>query len=75
MAAVHDTTAGDVALEWLMQQEGVLALPRSSNPRRIAANLRRSNILLSPEELAAIAALHRSGGRVFPPSWAPDWNE
>ncbi|WP_271553221.1 aldo/keto reductase [Bradyrhizobium sp. CCBAU 45394] len=75
IAAVHRTTAADVVLEWLMQQEGVAAVPRSSNPERIVANLRRGNISLSPEEIAAITALHRPGGRVFSPSWAPDWDE
>ncbi|MCK1303763.1 aldo/keto reductase [Bradyrhizobium sp. 24] len=75
LAVAHGTTAADIVLEWLMQQEGVAAVPRSSNPQRIAANLRRGTISLSPEEMAAITALHRPDGRVFSPSWAPDWDE
>lgn len=75
IAAAHGTTAADIVLEWLMHQEGVAAVPRSSNPQRIAANLRRGNISLSSQEMAAITALHRPDGRVFSPSWALDWDE
>ncbi|UPJ54405.1 aldo/keto reductase [Bradyrhizobium sp. 200] len=75
IAETHGTTAADVVLEWLMQQEGVAAVPRSSNPHRIAANLRRGNVSLSQEEMSAITALRRSDGRVFSPTWAPQWDE
>lgn len=74
IAAEHGTTSGDVVLEWLMQQQGVAAVPRSSNPRRIAANVQRNGIKLSPEEMRAIHALRRPDGRVFSPEWAMQWD-
>lgn len=75
IAEAHRTIAADVVLEWLMQQENVAAVPRSSNPRRLAANLRRGNISLSQEEMTMITALVRPDGRVFSPTWAPKWDE
>lgn len=73
IAQTHSTTPGDVVLQWLMQQ-GVCAVPRSSNPQRIAANLRRDTFSLSSAEMEKVASLRRPDGRIFSPEWAPRWD-
>jgi diketogulonate reductase-like aldo/keto reductase len=55
-----------VALRWLMQQ-GVAAIPRSSNPQRIAANFDVFSFTLSDDEMNRIFALKRPNGRIANP--------
>jgi diketogulonate reductase-like aldo/keto reductase len=46
-----------VALRWLVQQEGIAAIPRSSNAARVAENGDIFGFALTDEEMARIAAL------------------
>ena len=74
-AARHGKTPGQVVLRWHVQQDGVAAIPRSSNPGRIAENLDVFDFELDVEEMAAIDALRSAGYRIcdfeFSPSWDP----
>jgi 2,5-diketo-D-gluconate reductase A len=54
----HGKTAAQVMLRWHVQ-EGRNAIPKSTNPGRIAENFDVFDFELSPEELAAIDALDR----------------
>lgn len=72
IGAAHDATAPQVALRWLVQQ-GVAALPRSSDPDHISANLDVAGFSLDDAEMARIADLAR-GERLIDPAFAPDWD-
>jgi diketogulonate reductase-like aldo/keto reductase len=63
IAKTRGRTVAQVALRWLIQQ-GVAAIPRSSNAQRIADNLKVFDFVLSDEEMARIAALKRADGRI-----------
>jgi diketogulonate reductase-like aldo/keto reductase len=64
-----------VALRWLIQHDGVVPIPRSSNRQRIAENLALFDFTLNEAEMARIAALKRSGSRIADPAGrAPDWD-
>jgi 2,5-diketo-D-gluconate reductase B len=68
-------TIAQVALRWSLQQENVVPLPRSSNPQRIAENLRIFDFTLSAAEMDEISALKRAGGRIADPvGRAPAWD-
>jgi 2,5-diketo-D-gluconate reductase B len=56
----YDKTAAQVALRWLVQQEGVVAIPRSKSPEHIEANLAIFDFELTDTEMARID--DRSGG-------------
>lgn len=56
IAATHDVTAAQVMLRWHLQQ-GRSAIPKSTNPARIAQNLDVLGFELSSDELARIDAL------------------
>jgi diketogulonate reductase-like aldo/keto reductase len=56
-----------IALRWLMQQ-GLGAIPRSSNPQRIADNFKVFDFALSDDEMKRITALKRTDGRIANPS-------
>ena len=74
IAEQRGRTLAQIALRWLMQQ-GVAAIPRSSNPERIAANLNVFDFELTADEMRRIAALKRPDGRIADPrSRVPPWD-
>jgi diketogulonate reductase-like aldo/keto reductase len=66
IAQARGRTVAQVALRWLMQQD-VAAIPRSSNPQRIADNFKVFDFTLSDEEMERIFALRRTNGRIANP--------
>jgi 2,5-diketo-D-gluconate reductase A len=56
IASAHDVTPGQVVLRWHVQS-GVVPIPYSSNPERIASNLDVFSFELSAEEMDAMATL------------------
>jgi diketogulonate reductase-like aldo/keto reductase len=60
----HGRGAGQVALRWLVQQQGVVAIPRSSSEAHARSNFAVFDFALSEEEMAEIAALAVPAGRV-----------
>ncbi len=72
IAAAHDASAGQVALRWLLDHDGVAAVPRSSDPSHIADNL-GVDLTLTADETARIDALPKDR-RLIDPPFAPDWD-
>jgi 2,5-diketo-D-gluconate reductase B len=76
IARAKGKSIAQVALRWLLQKDGVAAIPRSSNAERIAQNLDVFDFTLSEQEIARIAALKRPNGRIANPvGRAPAWDE
>lgn len=69
----HGKTASQVALRWLVQQ-GIVVIPRSSKPERLAENMALFDFALSDAEMAEIARLRRPDSRVVNPPHAPKWD-
>jgi 2,5-diketo-D-gluconate reductase B len=67
-------TLAQIALRWLIQQEIIAAIPRSSRPERIAENLDVFDFRLTADEMDRISALARPDGRVANPSFSPVWD-
>lgn len=72
IAARRNETPAAVALAWLLQQ-GLIVIPASGKRENMASNLRATSIMLSEEEMAAIAALER-GDRMINPVKSPAWD-
>jgi diketogulonate reductase-like aldo/keto reductase len=70
----HHKSASQAALRYLIQL-GVIVIPRSSNPERLAQNLAIFDFKLSDAEMAEIAKLKRPDGRVVNPPHAPKWDD
>ena len=66
IAKARGKSIAQIALRWLMQQ-GVAAIPRSSNLERIADNFKVFDFTLSDGEIARISALKRTNGRIANP--------
>ncbi len=74
IAARHGKSAGQVALRWLVQQPGVVAIPRSGRPENMRANFAIFDFELSDAEMAGIAELGSPKGRLVDGGFAPDWD-
>ena len=75
IAAGHGRSAVQVALRWLVQQDGVAAIPRTSRVERLAENLAIFDFELSEAEMARMSALTRPGSRlVNEPQWVSQWD-
>ena len=71
----HRKTAAQVVLRWLIQQDGVITLSKTSTEARLAENFGIFDFELSPEEMQAIHALARPDGRIVNPGHlAPEWD-
>jgi diketogulonate reductase-like aldo/keto reductase len=74
IAAAQGRTVSQVVLRFLIQHEGVVAIPGSGNPGRIAENIAVYDFALSADEMGRIAALAKPDGRLVSPAGrAPDW--
>jgi 2,5-diketo-D-gluconate reductase A len=58
IAMSHGRTAGQIVLRWHLQL-GLVAVPKSSNPDRLAANIDVFDVELTDDEIAALSALDR----------------
>jgi 2,5-diketo-D-gluconate reductase B len=69
----HGASAAQVALKWLLDQDGVAAIPKASRPESQKANLDALHVGLDDEDLKAIAALPKDK-RCVNPGFAPAWD-
>jgi 2,5-diketo-D-gluconate reductase B len=73
IARKYGATAAQVAIAWLMDQDDVIAIPKSRSRERQLANIEAVNIDLDDEDRAIIAGLPKDERFVRPP-FSPDWD-
>jgi 2,5-diketo-D-gluconate reductase B len=73
IAAKHGVTAAQVALKWLLDQDGVAAIPKASRKESQQANLDAWKVKLDDEDRKVIAGLPKTE-RFVNPGFAPDWD-
>jgi len=73
IAHKHRATAAQVALKWLLDQEGVATIPKAARRETQQANLDALRIQLDDTDRAAIAMLPKSQ-RFVNPGFAPQWD-
>jgi len=75
VARAKGRTVAQVALRWLLQQDRVVPIPRSVDPRHLAENIDVFDFTLAADEMARIAALKRPDARIANPAGrAPAWD-
>jgi 2,5-diketo-D-gluconate reductase B len=75
IANSHGRTIPQVVLRWLIQQDDVVALSRTTNPDRIVENLAVFDFELREDEMGAIQTLARPSSRIVNPAGlAPVWD-
>ena len=60
VAARRGVTSAQVALAWTLRRQGVISIPKSSNPAHIRANRAAADLVLGPDDLSEL-------DRAFPP--------
>ncbi|WP_421723569.1 aldo/keto reductase [Bauldia sp.] len=77
IATRHGRTPAQIVLRWDVQQDSVVAIPKSSQPANIAANFAVFDFSLTDDEMAAISGLSKSHHlRVAnPAAVAPVWDD
>jgi diketogulonate reductase-like aldo/keto reductase len=60
IATRHDATPVQVALAWLLRQDGVIAIPKASNPEHVRENRAAADLQLTNEDLSEL-------DQAFPP--------
>ncbi len=69
----HGASAAQVALKWLLDQDGVAAIPKASRAESQQTNLDALNVGLDDEDIKAIASLPKDQ-RCVNPGFAPAWD-
>jgi 2,5-diketo-D-gluconate reductase B len=69
----HGASAAQVALKWLLDQDGVAAIPKASRAESQKANLGALNVGLDDEDMKAIAGLPKDR-RCVNPAFGPAWD-
>jgi 2,5-diketo-D-gluconate reductase B len=72
IARKHGRTPTQVALAWLLEQDGVAAIPKAAGEANQRANLEAVSLRLDEEDRAAIAALPKDR-RLVDPGIVRDW--
>ncbi|MBU6498916.1 MAG: aldo/keto reductase [Rhodospirillales bacterium] len=73
IAAKHGATPAQVALKWLLDQDGVAAIPKAARAESQQANLDALALTLDDADRATIAALPKND-RCVNPAFAPAWD-
>lgn len=60
VAAGHDRTPAQIALAWLVHQPQTVVIPGASSPAQAEANAAAGEIVLAPDEVAALTAAARA---------------
>jgi diketogulonate reductase-like aldo/keto reductase len=75
IARRHRKSVAQIVLRWVIQQQGMIALSRTTRPARLAENAAVFDFELAPEEMAHIHGLAQPDSRIVsPPGLAPDWD-
>jgi 2,5-diketo-D-gluconate reductase B len=73
IARKHGATAAQVALKWLLDQDGVAAIPKASRAESQQANIDALKLQLDDDDRREIEALPKTQRFVNPP-FAPAWD-
>jgi 2,5-diketo-D-gluconate reductase B len=69
----HGCSAAQLAIAWLLDQQGVIVIPKAARPESQKSNIDALDVRLNDEDRAAIAALPKDQRFVRPP-FAPEWD-
>jgi len=73
-AEAHGRTPAQVVLRWHVQQDGVVAIPRTTRTERLRENIDVFDFALSEEEMAAISRLRVANKRICDYDFSPKWD-
>lgn len=75
IGAAHGKSAAQVALRWLVEKQGVAAIPATSNADHARANLDIFDFELDRDEIERIDGLRKDHRICTPESLSPEWDD
>jgi diketogulonate reductase-like aldo/keto reductase len=63
IATRHGATPAQVALAWLLRQDGVIAIPKATQPAHVALNAAAADLQLAPEDCQALDQVFKAPQR------------
>jgi 2,5-diketo-D-gluconate reductase B len=75
IAKKHGASPQQVALKWLLAQDGVAAIPKASRHESQAANWEAQHLVLDDDDRAIIAGLAKNERIVSPAGFSPAWDQ
>lgn len=73
-AKAHDKSPAQIILRWHIEQDGIVAIPRTSKPERLAENIDIFDFSLNAGEIAAISACQSANQRICDYEFSPKWD-
>ena len=70
----YSKTPGQVVLRWLIEQENVVAIPKSAKEKHILSNFDIFNFKLKEPDRLILGSMHSQNQRLVNPEWSPDWD-
>ena len=74
LANKYNKSPAQIVLRWQVQQDSVIAIPRSTNKDRVAENLDVFDFALTDEDMKAISALGANNRRICDFEFSPQWD-
>ncbi len=74
IARRYAKSEAQIALRWLIEQDNVIAIPRSSSEQRLSANLEVFDFSLSEEDNEVIGTLSNPSRRFMDWHYSPAWD-
>lgn len=63
-----------VTLSWLLRQDRVVAIPKSSSKKHLESNWKSQKVVLDDQELTELNGLTYNQERLIDPEWSPKWD-
>ena len=73
-AVKHGRTPGQIVLRWQVQQDGIVAIPRTTKRERLAENFSIFDFALTDAEMQAISSLGAKNMRICDYDFSPSWD-
>jgi diketogulonate reductase-like aldo/keto reductase len=70
----YNKSAAQIALRWIIQKPGTIAIPKGTSEEHIRANFDIFDFELEPNDIITIDALEKDH-RLINPDWAPRWDD
>ncbi len=70
----YGKTPGQIVLRWHVQQDGVVAIPRTARKERLEENISVFDFALSDDEMNAISSLRSAHSRICDYDFSPRWD-
>lgn len=74
LGSKYDKSAAQIALRWILQKPGTIAIPKGTSDEHIRANFDIFDFKLEPNDMITIDALEKDR-RLIDPDWAPQWDD